>query len=269
MSNTPTIHELGSSRTKTGTYPTVVYSDVIVTTVPTAPPSSMSIPSSDPIDVVDPTVTLLTGPTGTTYTYGTHDLGHHPDYEPGHVTDSDDEMETMTANINPTNFRGTVSENADTWLRYLITYCAYKGYDDERSKALFKVLLAESAAVWFDSLQQATQNDWQLLKAAFLARYTTPEFLKYKHANELFNSKQGDRSVDDFCAYMQNLAREVEADEHMLCYVVLNGLNSEIKNHVTRSQPNGWKELVDAAKVGEMCVPEIGYCRTELSYSST
>ena len=125
VSNTPTIHELGSSRTKTGTYPTVVYSDVIVTTVPTAPPSSMSIPSSDPIDVVDPTVTLLTGPTGTTYTYGTHDFGHHPDYEPGHVSDSDDEIETMTANINPTNFRGTVSENADTWLRYLIKYCAY------------------------------------------------------------------------------------------------------------------------------------------------
>jgi len=165
-------------------------------------------------------------------------------------------METKTANINPTNFRGTVSENADTWLRYLIKYCAYKGYNDERSKALFKVLLTESAAVWFDSLQQDTQTDWPSLKTAFLARFTTPEFMKYKHANELFNSKQGDRSADDFCAYMQNLVREVEADEHMLIYAAMNGLNNEIKNHVTRSQPNTWKDLVDAAKVGEMCVPE-------------
>ena len=36
----------------------------------------------------------------------------------------------------------------------------------------------------------------------------------------------------------------------------MNGLNNEIKNHVTRSQPNTWKELADAAKVGEMCVPQ-------------
>jgi len=49
------------------------------------------------------------------------------------------------------------------------------------------------------------------------------------HANELFNSKQGNRSFDDFCAYMQNLAREVEADEHMLIYAAMNGLNNEIK----------------------------------------
>jgi len=74
------------------------------------------------------------------------------------------------------------------------------------------VLLTESAAVWFYSLRQDTQYDWPSLKTAFLARYTTPKFMKYKHANKLFNFKQGDRSVDDFCAYMQNLAREVEAD---------------------------------------------------------
>jgi len=62
--------------------------------------------------------------------------------------------------------------------------------------------------------------------------------------------------VDDFCAYMQNLTREVNDDDHMLCYAVLNGLKSDIKNHVTRSQPTTWKDLVDAAKVEEMCVPE-------------
>ena len=165
-------------------------------------------------------------------------------------------METRTANIYPQNFRGVVSESADAWLRQFLNYCAYKGYDDHRTKALFRVLLVECAAVWFDSLEEAVQHDWTQLKAAFLARYTTPEFMKYKHATELFNSKQGERSVDDFCAYMQNLAREVKADEHMLCYAVLNGLKSEIKNHVTRLRPVTWKDLVDAAKVGEMCVPE-------------
>jgi len=165
-------------------------------------------------------------------------------------------MENRTTNIYPQNFRGVVSESADVWLRQFLNYCAYKGYDDDRAKALFRVLLVECAAVWFDSLEVAIRQDWTQLKAAFLARYTTPEFMKYKHATELFNSKQGERSVDDFCAYMQNLAREIKADEHMLCYAVINGLKSEIKNHVTRLRPATWKDLADAAKVGEMCVPE-------------
>jgi len=142
--------------------------------------------------------------------------------------DSDDDMESAVTNIYPSNFRGVASENADAWLRRLINYCVYKGYDDDRAKALFRVLLTECAAVWLDTLEEATRNNWTQLKAAFLSRYTTPDFLKYKHASELFNSKQGDRSVDDVCAYMQNLAREVNADEHMLCYAVLNGLKSDI-----------------------------------------
>ena len=116
---------------------------------PTAPPSSISVPPSGAIVSTD-----------TTYAYGTHELGHRSDHELGQASDTDDEIKTKAANINPTNFRGTVSENANTWLRYFTKYCANKGYDDERSKALFKVLLTESAAVCFDSLQQDTQNDW-------------------------------------------------------------------------------------------------------------
>ena len=150
-------------------YDTVI---AIVTTVstsltPTEPPSSISISSPDAI-----------ASTGTTYTYGTHDSGHQLDHELGRTSVSDDEMETRTTNINPTNFCGTVSENAATWLRHVIKYCPYKGYNDERSKALFKVLLTERATVLFASLQQDTQNDWPSLKTAFLARYTRPEFIK-------------------------------------------------------------------------------------------
>jgi len=62
-------------------------------------------------------------------------------------------------------------------------------------------------------------------------------------------------SVDDFCAKVQRLANDVGADELMLRFAVINGLNPEIRNHVTRAQPNNWTNLVQQAKVGEMCVP--------------
>jgi len=44
-------------------------------------------------------------------------------------------------------------------------------------------------------------------------------------------------SVEDFCAKMQRLAKDVDADDNMLRFAVINGLNPEIRNHVTRNQP--------------------------------
>jgi len=132
----------------------------------------------------------------------------------------------------------------------------YKEFNADKSKALFKVLLVDSAASWLESVDAATANDWTALQAAFRARYTTASFLKYQHANELFNKKQDKESVDDFGAKMQNLAKQINADEQMLRFAVLNGLRPDIKNHVTRAQPTDWRTLVEAAKAGEMCTPE-------------
>ena len=55
---------------------------------------------------------------------------------------------------------------------------------------------------------------------------------------------------------MQRLAKEVKADENMLRFVVINGLKPEICNHVTRTQPTTWNDLVYHARIGEMSAPE-------------
>ena len=93
------------------------------------------------------------------------------------------------------------------------------------------------------------------MKSAFETRYNPPGFMKYQHAIDFFNMKQNGMSVEDYCAKMQRLARDVGADENMLRFAVINGLNPEIRNHVTRNQPTTWTDLVYHAKVGEMCVP--------------
>ena len=121
--------------------------------------------------------------------------------------------------------------------------------------ALFKVVLVESAAAWHDSLPADTAGNWAQLKTAFETRYNPPGFMKYQHTKYLFHMKQSDTSVGDFYAKMQRLAKDVSADEHMLRFAVINGLNPEIRNHVTRSQPTTWTYLIYHAKVGEMCVP--------------
>ena len=80
--------------------------------------------------------------------------------------------------------------------------------------------------------------------------------MKYKHAHEVFNHKQENKSVDDYLAHMTRLAKQINATDDMLRYAVLNGLRPDIKNHVTRQQPQNWADLQKAAKVGEMCTPE-------------
>jgi len=159
------------------------------------------------------------------------------------------------AQFAPQKFKGLINENAKDWIRQFENYCQYKEFNADKKMALFKVLLVDSAAVWYDSLPAANTDTWAHVKTAFETRYDPPDFMKYQHANDLFNKKQGDMSVDDFCAKMQRLANEVGADDLMLHFAVINGLNPEIRNHVTRAQPNTWTDLVQQAKVGKMCIP--------------
>ena len=132
------------------------------------------------------------------------------------VHESDSEMDSF----NPSPLCGTTTEDAEAWLRCFNNFCTYKEFNADKSKALFKVLLVDSAASWLESVDAATANNWTALQAAFKARYTTASFLKYQHANELFNKKQDKESVDDFCAKMQNLAKQINADEQMLRFAI-------------------------------------------------
>ena len=170
-----------------------------------------------------------------------------------HTVDPESDSESDMADINPPSFSGTALENGEMWMRHFTNFCEFKAHNDAKALSLFKVLMVGSAATWLDSLEEATRNDWDALKAAFLTRYMTADFLKYKSARELFNSKQGERSTDDYCAHMQKLAKQVGADDQMLRFAVLNGLRSDIAHYVTQKQPTDWKQLLEAARVGEMC----------------
>ena len=180
----------------------------------------------------------------------------HSADEDDNVTDStssESDTEPDMADINPPKFSGTAIENAEMWMRHFNNFCAFKEHNDNKARTLFQVLMVGSAATWLDSIDDATRNDWGALKDAFLARYTTPEFLNYKNAQLLFNCKQDDRSVDDYCAHMQRIAKQIGADDRMLRFSVLNGLRGDIANYVIQKQPTDWKQLLEAARVGEMC----------------
>jgi len=65
-------------------------------------------------------------------------------------------------------------------------------------------LLTGNAAAWLDAVPEATTGTWDALKEGFLQRYLTPEFMHFKSARLIFNTKmQPNDTVDDYVAKMQ------------------------------------------------------------------
>jgi len=230
------------------------------TVTPSAPGLSVQLPdtSRDDSDTVSVSQTLNTTTTVTTSTISTSAITTGsvivPDTHDS-VTDESDSDMTETTNYNPTNFAGTAVEDAENWLRHFENYCQFKGFDNAKTMAMFKVLLTDSAATWLDSLSGETLASWNNLKTAFTTRYTTPAFMKFKSAKSLFNTKQGQMTTDDYHALMQRLGKQLGANEDMLRYAILNGLREDIAKYVIQKQPADMNALLEAARVGEMCYP--------------
>ena len=233
--------------------------DLATTTVPLPLPSTSVVDvgitvTANPTGTV--TVTTTTVPTAapvitTASAFSTAGVSDADELNAG--VESDSEMSEAVA---PSQFRGTAQEDAEKWMRHLIIYSEYRGYEEAKKLALIKVLLADGAATWLDSQPEAVTGTFDALKTAFLTRYSTPVFMRFKGAKELFNMKQQpNQTADDFVAQMRHAAKLVEADEKMLLYAVLNGLRAEVASFVTQRQPQDVKELLDFARVGELTTP--------------
>ena len=196
-----------TTTTTVTTFSTSTVELVVTPSVATSAPHT-SVQLSNPSLVIVPTtgslvIAPVVGPVPPS-DGGEHDNSSENDPAGvNHVDVSDSESEVdmdprPNNGFNPSTFKGLTTENAKEWLAYFEKYCAYKEYNEATIMALFKVLLVDSASVWHDSLPNETSGDWNRLKAAFETRYNPPGFMRYQHANDLFNMKESEMSVEDF-----------------------------------------------------------------------
>jgi len=84
-------------------------------------------------------------------------------------------------------------------LNTLNDYIAYKGVDDDKPSALFKLRLSGHARDWLVTVPDAHKDTFEHLSIAFLARFQPKELEKYKFAKDLFNVRQESfESVDEY-----------------------------------------------------------------------
>jgi len=76
------------------------------------------------------------------------------------LSDSDSDSNSDMADINPSTFSGTASEDAENWLRHFCNFCDFKAHSPSKVLSLFKVLMADSAPTWLDSLSDEVKSDW-------------------------------------------------------------------------------------------------------------
>ena len=160
-------------------------------------------------------------------------------------------------NVMPSTFSGSGIDDAQMWLRHFENYCKYKDYNKVKALALLKVLFVGNAAIWLDSLPQDVRDDYNHFIVAFEERYKKPELLTLKSAKERFSRKQGNaETVDDFIAHMRKLANQIEADERLTRYAIQNGLKPHISAYVTQQKCESLDQLIDAARLAEITMPE-------------
>lgn len=104
--------------------------------------------------------------------------------------DNDSYDMTEERNLAPEKFKGFPSEDAKQWLNHLENYCCFKTYDDNKKLNLALVLMTAGAALWLETLTTADKQTWAAFKAKFCSRYLQPEYIHFRAAKLLFNTKQ-------------------------------------------------------------------------------
>ena len=113
-------------------------------------------------------------------------------------------------------------------------YNAYRANNEEKSLALFKVLMIGPEAVLLETLPNTATDTFVHLKEAFKERSQSPQILKFKSAKEIFTRRQGpSESVDEFYTGVCKLARTINAQDDMVIYPLLSGFRPSIANFVT------------------------------------
>jgi len=156
----------------------------------------------------------------------------------------------------PSLFIGKVEDNADEWIPHLDRYNAYRANNEEKSLALFKVLMNGPAAVWLESLPNTATDTMDHLKEAFKQRFQSPQVLKFKSAKEIFSRRQGPmESVDEFYTGIRKLARTTNAQDNMVIYALLSGFRAPIANFVTQNKPDTVEKVMEFARTAELTTP--------------
>ena len=112
-----------------------------------------------------------------------------------------------------------------------------------------KLCMGNAAATWLSKLAENTQDDYGLLRAAFLARFVPPQF--QDELEPLLKRHQAeDENVQSFAEYFVEVVQQIEdaPSDRKLCKLFESQLLPAIRS---RLSVKNWDNLITEAKLVE------------------
>lgn len=146
-------------------------------------------------------------------------------------------------------FTGAPHEDASAWIALIENRIEAYDIPNARATPLFRLLLSGSALLWYRSLTEAVQADWNLLRQQFKVFYISGGPLRRGQKLSNFNrAEQGESTVRQFFENLQRLAAGLGLDQAAVKTQFLAGLHESIRDQITLLQP---PTLADALGMAE------------------
>ena len=155
----------------------------------------------------------------------------------------------------PKPFKGTSTENAHFWLEYFERYINYRQLSENDARALFCMLMHESASDFLSSLPDADQLSLVGLKQAFKQNYFRNPELRWRDAGDLWTkSQRPQESVAEYVVRIRQAAKRLELSDQTLQYAFLNGLKPCLRAAVVQHGAKTMQDSIQIAKNAEAAI---------------
>ena len=144
-------------------------------------------------------------------------------------------------------FKGQ-GEDPERWLAYFERYCQYHNLNADRAALSMPFHLKGVAKIWFDSLQDATQSSFRLLREAFIARFKPQNNIDITVLSMC--QKQEETVEEYYSRFIDNVATK-DLPENIQITVITKGLLPQLVALVMLQNPQTLEELRQAMVLAE------------------
>ena len=150
------------------------------------------------------------------------------------------------------SFHGLPMENASEWMILYNIQCNHVGWTTQQRCDGLVMYLEHSAKSWYFALDDATRNDFTLLKAAFLKRFGPEAPTKVLRESQLRNRRQlKGESVENFSNEIRGLCSLLNKSPSETLNCFMAGLLPDIQIQVFRQQPTDFESALRLAMMEE------------------
>lgn len=169
--------------------------------------------------------------------------------------------------VRPASFNGLHTEKAQAWWANFRRYVEFSGIEGANRGKLLGLLLSGTAQLWFDSLPEETQDDYERLEAAFRGKYVVPGPDNLQHQMQALTRQQSaGETVDEYIADARAKMANFNYNNDLQMTLVLNGLRPDVKAIVMQHLPFATMDaLANKAKHVEAALKSYIQTSTHLS----